>query len=147
MDEGLEQLDDEGGMEQHQMPPAERPRADRTAREEFDQKSCPSRLEPSFDSILVAQSGGISYALEWPAECRQCPVLESLHEARMTVSAKSLGIDKLNVDDRLALVEEIWQALLPMQRSFLSHLRKGKSSTAASPTMTGSPMKSYRGVK
>lgn len=26
----------------------------------------------------------------------------------MSVTAKSLGIDRLNVDDRLALVEEIW---------------------------------------
>lgn len=30
----------------------------------------------------------------------------------MTVSAKSLGIDKLGVDDRLALVEEIWASVV-----------------------------------
>jgi len=30
----------------------------------------------------------------------------------MTVSAKSLGIDKLDVDDRLALVEEIWASIV-----------------------------------
>jgi putative addiction module component (TIGR02574 family) len=29
----------------------------------------------------------------------------------MAVSAKSLGIDKLDVDDRLALVEEIWASI------------------------------------
>lgn len=29
----------------------------------------------------------------------------------MGASVKSLGIDKLNVDDRLALVEEIWASI------------------------------------
>lgn len=29
----------------------------------------------------------------------------------MAVTAKSLGIDKLDVDDRLALVEEIWASI------------------------------------
>ncbi|MBI1865391.1 MAG: addiction module protein [Nitrospirae bacterium] len=29
----------------------------------------------------------------------------------MTVSAKALGIDRLNLDDRLALVEEIWASI------------------------------------
>ena len=29
----------------------------------------------------------------------------------MAVSAKSLGIDRLGVDDRLALVEEIWASI------------------------------------
>ena len=29
----------------------------------------------------------------------------------MTVTARSLGIDKLNVNDRLALVEEIWAGI------------------------------------
>lgn len=29
----------------------------------------------------------------------------------MAVTAKSLGIDKLDVDDRLALVEEIWASV------------------------------------
>ena len=29
----------------------------------------------------------------------------------MSVSAKSLGIDRLNVDERLALVEEIWASI------------------------------------
>ena len=30
----------------------------------------------------------------------------------MGASAKSLGIDKLDVDDRLALVEEIWASIV-----------------------------------
>lgn len=30
----------------------------------------------------------------------------------MTVSAKALGIDKLDVDERLALVEEIWASIV-----------------------------------
>lgn len=29
----------------------------------------------------------------------------------MAISAKSLGIDRLNVDERLALVEEIWASI------------------------------------
>ena len=29
----------------------------------------------------------------------------------MSVSVKDLGIDRLNVDDRLALVEEIWASI------------------------------------
>jgi putative addiction module component (TIGR02574 family) len=36
----------------------------------------------------------------------------------MTVSAKSLGIDKLNVDDRLALVEEIWASIVADAKAF-----------------------------
>ena len=36
----------------------------------------------------------------------------------MAVSAKSLGIDKLDVDDRLALVEEIWQSIVADAKGF-----------------------------
>jgi len=36
----------------------------------------------------------------------------------MTVSAKSLGIDKLDVDDRLALVEEIWASVVADAKVF-----------------------------
>lgn len=36
----------------------------------------------------------------------------------MTVSAKSLGIDKLDVDDRLALVEEIWASIVADAKAF-----------------------------
>jgi putative addiction module component (TIGR02574 family) len=36
----------------------------------------------------------------------------------MSVSAKSLGIDKLDVDDRLALVEEIWASIVADAKSF-----------------------------
>jgi putative addiction module component (TIGR02574 family) len=36
----------------------------------------------------------------------------------MTVSAKSLGIDRLNVDDRLALVEEIWASIVADAKGF-----------------------------
>ncbi len=36
----------------------------------------------------------------------------------MTVSAKSLGIDKLDVDDRLALVEEIWASIVVDAKAF-----------------------------
>ena len=36
----------------------------------------------------------------------------------MTVSAKSLGIDKLGVDDRLALVEEIWASIVADAKVF-----------------------------
>jgi putative addiction module component (TIGR02574 family) len=36
----------------------------------------------------------------------------------MTVSAKSLGIDRLNVDERLALVEEIWASIVVDAKSF-----------------------------
>ena len=36
----------------------------------------------------------------------------------MTVSAKALGIDRLNIDDRLALVEEIWAGICADSASF-----------------------------
>ena len=36
----------------------------------------------------------------------------------MTVTAKSLGIDKLDVNDRLALVEEIWASICADTREF-----------------------------
>lgn len=36
----------------------------------------------------------------------------------MTISAKSLGIDKLGVDDRLALVEEIWASIVADAKAF-----------------------------
>jgi len=36
----------------------------------------------------------------------------------MAVSAKSLGIDKLDVDDRLALVEEIWASIVVDAKAF-----------------------------
>lgn len=36
----------------------------------------------------------------------------------MPVSAKSLGIDKLDVDDRLALVEEIWASVVADAKAF-----------------------------
>lgn len=36
----------------------------------------------------------------------------------MTVSARSLGIDKLDVDDRLALVEEIWASIVADAKAF-----------------------------
>jgi putative addiction module component (TIGR02574 family) len=36
----------------------------------------------------------------------------------MAVSAKSLGIDKLNVDERLALVEEIWASIVADAKVF-----------------------------
>ena len=36
----------------------------------------------------------------------------------MTVTAKSLGIDKLGVNDRLALVEEIWASICADARRF-----------------------------
>ncbi len=36
----------------------------------------------------------------------------------MTVTAKSLGIDKLDVNDRLALVEEIWASVCADAREF-----------------------------
>jgi putative addiction module component (TIGR02574 family) len=39
-------------------------------------------------------------------------------EVRMTVSARSLGIDKLDVDDRLALVEEIWASIVADAKAF-----------------------------
>jgi putative addiction module component (TIGR02574 family) len=34
-----------------------------------------------------------------------------LEEEFMDVSAKSLGIDRLNIEERLALVEEIWAGI------------------------------------
>lgn len=36
----------------------------------------------------------------------------------MSVTAKGLGIDKLGVDDRLALVEEIWASICADGASF-----------------------------
>ncbi len=36
----------------------------------------------------------------------------------MTVSAKAFGIDRLNIDDRLALVEEIWASICADSASF-----------------------------
>jgi len=36
----------------------------------------------------------------------------------MGASVKSLGIDKLNVDDRLALVEEIWASIVADAEAF-----------------------------
>jgi putative addiction module component (TIGR02574 family) len=40
-------------------------------------------------------------------------VLESVQrmEVKMPVSVKTLGIDRLNVDERLALVDEIWASI------------------------------------
>ena len=36
----------------------------------------------------------------------------------MTVSAKALGVDRMNIDDRLALVEEIWASICADSASF-----------------------------
>jgi putative addiction module component (TIGR02574 family) len=36
----------------------------------------------------------------------------------MSVSAKAFGIDRLNIDDRLALVEEIWASICADSASF-----------------------------
>lgn len=36
----------------------------------------------------------------------------------MAVSVKSLGIDRLNVDERLALVEEIWATICADAKTF-----------------------------
>jgi putative addiction module component (TIGR02574 family) len=36
----------------------------------------------------------------------------------MAVSVKSLGIDRLNVDERLALVEEIWATICADVKTF-----------------------------
>ncbi|MGH8701589.1 MAG: addiction module protein [Burkholderiales bacterium] len=36
----------------------------------------------------------------------------------MGVSVKSLGIDRLNVDERLALVEEIWASICADAKAF-----------------------------
>lgn len=36
----------------------------------------------------------------------------------MSVTVKSLGIDKLDVDDRLALVEEIWASIVADAKAF-----------------------------
>jgi putative addiction module component (TIGR02574 family) len=39
-------------------------------------------------------------------------------EAAMGVSVKSLGIDQLNVDERLALIEEIWATICSDAKAF-----------------------------
>lgn len=39
-------------------------------------------------------------------------------EQLMAVSAKALGIDQLSIEDRLALVEEIWAGICVDQASF-----------------------------
>jgi putative addiction module component (TIGR02574 family) len=39
-------------------------------------------------------------------------------EARMTISLKSLGIDRLDVEERLALVDEIWASICADAASF-----------------------------
>jgi putative addiction module component (TIGR02574 family) len=36
----------------------------------------------------------------------------------MTISAKSLGIDRLGIEDRLALVEEIWATICADTKAF-----------------------------
>jgi len=36
----------------------------------------------------------------------------------MAVTAKSLGIDRLNIDERLALVEEIWASICADEAKF-----------------------------
>lgn len=36
----------------------------------------------------------------------------------MSISVKSLGIDRLNVDERLALVEEIWATICADAKGF-----------------------------
>ena len=36
----------------------------------------------------------------------------------MAVSVKTLGIDRLNIDDRLALVEEIWASICADAQAF-----------------------------
>ena len=37
----------------------------------------------------------------------------------MSISVKTLGIDRLNVDERLALVEEIWATICADAKAFL----------------------------
>jgi putative addiction module component (TIGR02574 family) len=39
-------------------------------------------------------------------------------EATMGVSIKTLGIDRLNIDERLALVEEIWATICADAKAF-----------------------------
>lgn len=39
-------------------------------------------------------------------------------EVTMSVSVKTLGIDRLNVDERLALVEEIWASICADAKGF-----------------------------
>jgi putative addiction module component (TIGR02574 family) len=39
-------------------------------------------------------------------------------ETTMGVSVKTLGIDRLNVDERLALVEEIWATICADAKTF-----------------------------
>ena len=54
-----------------------------------------------------------------PAEERwECAVTNFMPETIMTVSVKTLGIDRLNVDDRLALVEEIWASICVDAKAF-----------------------------
>lgn len=36
----------------------------------------------------------------------------------MTLSVKTLGIDRLNIDERLALVDEIWASICADAKSF-----------------------------
>ncbi len=36
----------------------------------------------------------------------------------MSISAKTLGIDKLDIDDRIALVEEIWATICADPKTF-----------------------------
>lgn len=45
----------------------------------------------------------------------------------MALSAKALGIDRLNVDERLALVEEIWASICADSASFpLTDAQRGE---------------------
>jgi putative addiction module component (TIGR02574 family) len=45
--------------------------------------------------------------------CKQSATLENL-EARMSPLLKSLGIDRLNVAERLDLIEDIWDSIADM---------------------------------
>jgi putative addiction module component (TIGR02574 family) len=52
------------------------------------------------------------------AAVRWSGVIYPTTEVTMGVSVKSLGIDRLNVDERLALVEEIWATICADAKAF-----------------------------
>jgi putative addiction module component (TIGR02574 family) len=49
----------------------------------------------------------------------------------MQTTAKSLGIDRLSLAERILLVEEIWDSIAPRQKRLRSHSPIRRNSTAA----------------
>ena len=69
-----------------------------------------SSSAPIIGSCCVPGSSGSHPLPTWPTACSVEPRLICYHDD-MSVSLKSLGIEQLSVDERLALVEELWDSI------------------------------------